>query len=467
MADQENSPTPNPRIPSLCDECGSNPWKYRCPGCPIKSCSLPCVKSHKARTGCGGKRSRTEFVPLSEFDDDLLISDYNLLEETKRVAESARRMGAAIDGFRGYVGYRLPVHLQKLRNAANLRKTRLLLLPPGMSKRKMNRSRYDPRKKSIFWTIEWRFHSTDVVLVDQGVDEHMSLASVIEKHLAPSPLKSQLSPYCNVQLDDLKFFLRKNPKGIKSPFRELNIRDPVGQQLEDVLVLEYPIIFVFLPSHSYDFEVEKVAKPSSKSKEAPVSMDSVPSPKGTLFEEEEIEEDEVPVDTLVTDLADHTSLVPEKVVHDSDMQEPNKKHQPSMREGAKMCTRYPLNLVKSSPHYTSQISQENETAAEVVSASHMQMCGAVSEGSKPVASQNCGASSADEADIHSRDTVMAVKSEDAKPDFHRELREVYSELLGEMNPDDFLCFDGECSEIDNLKLLWGVEELEEGEIPDH
>ncbi|KAJ6798203.1 box C/D snoRNA protein 1-like [Iris pallida] len=287
MADQENSPTLTRGSPLSATSAGRIPGSTVCPGCLIKSC-LP-ASSPQGADRMWREEEPTEFVPLPEFDDDLLISDYNLLEETKRVAESARRMAAAIDGFRGYIGYRLPVHLQKLRNAANLRKTRILLLPPGMSKRKMNRSRFDPRKKSIFWTIEWRFHSTDVVLVDHGIDEHMSLASVIEKHLAPSPLKSQLSPYCNVQLDDLKFFLRKNPKDIKSPFRELNLGAPVAHQLEDVLVLEYPIIFVFLPSHSYDFEVEKVAKPSSKSKEAPVSMDCPPSPKGTLFVEEEIE----------------------------------------------------------------------------------------------------------------------------------------------------------------------------------
>ncbi|CAF2262286.1 unnamed protein product [Brassica napus] len=69
----------------VCGECKSNPWKYKCPGCSIRSCALPCVKAHKKRTGCTGKRKLTDFVPLSKFDDNLLLSDYNLLEETKRV----------------------------------------------------------------------------------------------------------------------------------------------------------------------------------------------------------------------------------------------------------------------------------------------------------------------------------------------------------------------------------------------
>ncbi|KAF2593926.1 hypothetical protein F2Q70_00042573 [Brassica cretica] len=77
---------------SVCGECKLKPWKYKCPGCSIRSCGLPCAKAHKQRTGCTGKRKVTDFVTLSHFDDSLLLSDYRMLEETKRVAESAKRM---------------------------------------------------------------------------------------------------------------------------------------------------------------------------------------------------------------------------------------------------------------------------------------------------------------------------------------------------------------------------------------
>lgn len=59
---------------SVCEECKLNPWKYKCPGCSIRSCGLACVKAHKKRTGCTGKRKLTDFVPLSKFDDNLLLS---------------------------------------------------------------------------------------------------------------------------------------------------------------------------------------------------------------------------------------------------------------------------------------------------------------------------------------------------------------------------------------------------------
>ena len=58
----------------ICQECKAKPSKYKCPGCSIRSCSLPCVKAHKDRTACTGKRNQTQFVPMSQMDDNLLLS---------------------------------------------------------------------------------------------------------------------------------------------------------------------------------------------------------------------------------------------------------------------------------------------------------------------------------------------------------------------------------------------------------
>ncbi|KAM3367342.1 hypothetical protein ACQJBY_016132 [Aegilops geniculata] len=57
-----------------CQECGEQPWKYRCPGCSRLTCSLPCVQAHKRCTACFGKRPRTVPVPLAQFDGNQLLS---------------------------------------------------------------------------------------------------------------------------------------------------------------------------------------------------------------------------------------------------------------------------------------------------------------------------------------------------------------------------------------------------------
>lgn len=73
-------------------------------------------------------------------------TDYNFLEETKRVAEAARRV---ISGFgASYTGY-LPHRLQILRKAAFKRRTTLYFLPKGMSKRESNQSHFDRRSEFL------------------------------------------------------------------------------------------------------------------------------------------------------------------------------------------------------------------------------------------------------------------------------------------------------------------------------
>ena len=51
----------------LCEGCKKQPFKYKCPRCSFKSCSLDCSKTHKIRTGCSGERSKTHYVPLKQY----------------------------------------------------------------------------------------------------------------------------------------------------------------------------------------------------------------------------------------------------------------------------------------------------------------------------------------------------------------------------------------------------------------
>ncbi|XP_054777932.1 uncharacterized protein LOC129285959 [Prosopis cineraria] len=286
--------------PKLCEECKFNPSIYKCPGCSIRSCSLACVKAHKQRTGCTGKRNQTQFVPISQFDDSLLLSDYNLLEDMKRVAESARRMRTKFGAH-----FRLPLHLKSLRSAAGSRKTKLLFLPRGMSKREKNQSRYDNRKKFISWTIEWRFHQTDIIVVDHGVNENASLSTILEKHLKPGPWNHQLRKFCEEKLDCLKFFIRKFPKGPKSPFKELDMKAPIREQLANVIILEFPVIHVFLPSHNVNFEVIKPVNPTVHKPLQKEDYVGDRSPNGKPFREEEIEDDNSSPNPQIFDLMKH------------------------------------------------------------------------------------------------------------------------------------------------------------------
>ncbi|XWS77429.1 hypothetical protein CRYUN_Cryun01aG0261000 [Craigia yunnanensis] len=190
---------------------------------------------------------------------------YNLLEETKRVAESARRIRSKLcSSYPPH--FNLPFVLRTLRTAAAFRRTKLLFLPTGMFKRKTNQT---------------RFH--------QRVHEDTSLCSLIENHLKPNPWNHPLSQFCQEQFHRLKFFIQKYPKGSKSPFRELDIKAPIRQQLADTVILEYPVIHVFLPSEHYDFEVVRENHPVAHRPEGKDSSSADNEiPKGVTFKEEEL-----------------------------------------------------------------------------------------------------------------------------------------------------------------------------------
>jgi len=71
-----------------CEVCQEAFGKYRCPRCKLVSCSLSCVKQHKEEKNCNGVRDRAAFVPIKDFDDLQLLSDYRLLEDLRRVVEA-------------------------------------------------------------------------------------------------------------------------------------------------------------------------------------------------------------------------------------------------------------------------------------------------------------------------------------------------------------------------------------------
>lgn len=57
-----------------CCICSNQEFKYRCPGCQLKTCSLDCCKQHKIRFNCNGIRDKTKYVKISDFDQSTFIS---------------------------------------------------------------------------------------------------------------------------------------------------------------------------------------------------------------------------------------------------------------------------------------------------------------------------------------------------------------------------------------------------------
>ncbi|KAE8782794.1 hypothetical protein D1007_43790 [Hordeum vulgare] len=93
-------------------------------------------------------------VLLAQFEDTSLLSDYNLLEETSLVRESAHNLLGDFGGnvgrnFEGRPGAKLSPSLVALRKPAERRSFRLFFLPRGMTRRAQNRSRHDNMSPSL------------------------------------------------------------------------------------------------------------------------------------------------------------------------------------------------------------------------------------------------------------------------------------------------------------------------------
>lgn len=68
------------------------------------------------------------------------------------MAESAQRLRKKLCPY-AHAYFRLPFHLKSLRTAASSRRTKILFLPTGMTKRENNQTRYDKRLSSPYLSI--------------------------------------------------------------------------------------------------------------------------------------------------------------------------------------------------------------------------------------------------------------------------------------------------------------------------
>uniref|UniRef100_J3L846 BCD1 alpha/beta domain-containing protein n=2 Tax=Oryza brachyantha TaxID=4533 RepID=J3L846_ORYBR len=403
-----------------------------------------------------------------------------------------------------------------------------------MVRREKNRSRHNHRKDCIYWTIEWRFNSTDVVLTDHNIDEHASLLSLLEKHLSAGPWKDQLTPYRNTDLRDLRLFIQKSAKESASPYRQLNVEEPLGPQLRSINIVEYPTINVFLPSDSCGFEVEKIVNKLPANGKPPSSSTDSPDLEGTEFHEEEIEEGELASETQVIDLKDcgtsHTSSLAsgkdtsesrvdiktdsskvsyvsshgqQKVLNEQSKMAPNTTSGTSKTD---ICMKFRLADMEESGDgglslERQDIDSKNQAASRpdnltpvkgtTVSKIDSNTDSLVLSSVSILASDGFNCPQAEhnqQSKLTPNSTPEALKrkscmkvypldteenlglfSEVPNLAFEQEIGNAYSDLFGDINPDDFLNFDLEIMDEDELVgipsplKLW--EDLEEGEIP--
>ncbi|CAL8463173.1 g2707 [Coccomyxa elongata] len=231
-----------------CEVCKTQAFKYKCPGCQLRSCSLACSKEHKTSTGCSGKRQRTSFVPLSEFGEGHLISDYNLLEEAAQLAESAQRTRQRTSNAQSAQ----IAKVRHMQHQARLRNMEWRAAPPGSEARQLNSSCFDAHKRRLMWRVTWRFEGSGYCVTDEKLDEQTKLGDALAAHLKLQPGQAQrhalLKEYLEAGPEHLTLLLKQETRSDLGPsYYRLMPNHTLRLALAQKTITEFPTILVVLP----------------------------------------------------------------------------------------------------------------------------------------------------------------------------------------------------------------------------
>ncbi|PFH56851.1 hypothetical protein XA68_15858 [Ophiocordyceps unilateralis] len=206
----------DPLLTTLCSICHAADPKYKCPRCRQRTCSVACVKKHKAWSACNGERDETAYVPASKLRTvSGLNHDYNYLHKMDLSMERAERLlvtekglisqqelrprtvkqvrwKAGRDGRKIKVvtikTVREPVVRTKSERllAGKMRRLNIDLVraPKGMTRQKENHTSVNRRSGAVNWQVEWLSLGDD----GEGAGTHAPMTRVLLKVLEHVPL---------------------------------------------------------------------------------------------------------------------------------------------------------------------------------------------------------------------------------------------------------------------------------------
>lgn len=246
---------------SICNICKENPWKYKCPQCGRRTCSLECSKQHKLLFDCQGKIQVTAFVDRKTLTSTphALNRDYAFLQKINRRLELTGQDDESHMVTRLSSGKRKRYSQSKIvKNGVNIS-----CLPPGMQRAKRNKSGWNPKRKKFIWTIEYRdFTRPDRPLTTKDVTDDTVIKSALD---LPSESKA-------------KVWLHYKSQGSTNYVLEVDHEKELSSQLLGKTVVEYPTFIITesggLPTGYEEFKEETSDSSSSSEEDTSDSDDS-------------------------------------------------------------------------------------------------------------------------------------------------------------------------------------------------
>ncbi|XP_015983558.2 box C/D snoRNA protein 1 isoform X1 [Rousettus aegyptiacus] len=259
---QMNSPVGSKRklAMSRCETCGTEEAKYRCPRCMRYSCSLPCVKKHKAELTCNGVRDKTAYVSVQQFTEMNLLSDYRFLEDVARTADHISRDTLL----------KRPLsnkHMYFMKNRARKQGINLKLLPNGFTKRKENSTFFDKKKQQFCWHVKLQFPQSQAVYIEKRVPDDKTINEILRPYIDPEKsdpvirqrLKAYIRSQTGVQVLMKVEYMQQN----LVRYYELDLHKSLLDNLKNKVIIEYPTLHVVLKESGNDMKVLHQVKSES------------------------------------------------------------------------------------------------------------------------------------------------------------------------------------------------------------
>lgn len=176
---------------AICAESGKNvPSKYKCPACEIATCSLSCVKKHKSDSNCSGVRNPSKYISKTEYDENIFMNDYTLLEDTACQIRRASRIRYTPTSSTTASNQHNTTSKGYMRMLTEENKKRGIFLTflPGVYTRHQSNRTYVKRmhasdtERTVFWTLSINmFQKYSIDLKD--CNENESLNHLIFNHI--------------------------------------------------------------------------------------------------------------------------------------------------------------------------------------------------------------------------------------------------------------------------------------------
>lgn len=304
----------------LCEVCKENDFKYKCPKCFKKTCSLQCAKDHKANDNCTGEKYNSlEYYSsetLKSADDakhesnHLVQRDFNFLNNMKREFELHKRDGKlknkrilqTATSYNSNANKR-PRYNNDISTVGDAqgagcnriirRGVNCLLLPRGMQRSLQNKSKWDKPLDLFVWTLEWvlfpkkdsyqentsntfthlshRIKETDALVESMGkiiFDKCCDLYDITRTKTRDELLVSDTKQERTKLLisSGLKFYTKWFPYNTNSVMdsRQLIELEPTGKCIGEIFrnktVIEFPTIFIALGNNDIPgkYEIIKI-----------------------------------------------------------------------------------------------------------------------------------------------------------------------------------------------------------------